>query len=34
MSWSNFLEQEQEELKKIDEFLDSENIKSGDDLLV
>ena len=34
MSWSNFLEQEQEELKKINEFLDSEYIKYGDDLLV
>ena len=34
MSWSNFLEQEKEELGKINEFLDSEYIKYGDSLLV
>lgn len=34
MSWSNFLEQQQEELQKINEFLDSEYIQYGNELLV
>ena len=34
MSWSDFLEQEQKELEKINEFLDSEKEQFGEELLI